>query len=151
MKELSSLRADLKAKDASLEAFELSKTQSLAEISIQAEKIKSLEQEVKDLQKSMGKFVQGEESLKSMMKQARGPHDKGGIGAASTSTSSMKYEGKNGIPYNYAMPWMTCHKCGKKGHLASNCSMKKSQSASWKGKSAHRQYKQAKDSSETVC
>ena len=74
------------------------------------------------------------------MKQAKGSHDKGGIGAASSSTSSMKYEGKNGIPYNYAMPWMMCHKCEKKGLLASNCSMKKTQSSSWKRKSAHRQY-----------
>ena len=48
-KELSSLRAHLKAGNASLETFELSKTQSLAEISKQSEKIRLLEEEIKDL------------------------------------------------------------------------------------------------------
>lgn len=48
-KELSSLRAHLKAGNASLETFELNKTQSLAEISKQSEKIRLLEEEIKDL------------------------------------------------------------------------------------------------------
>lgn len=48
-KELSSLRAHLKAGNASLETFELNKTQNLAEISKQSEKIRLLEEEIKDL------------------------------------------------------------------------------------------------------
>lgn len=53
MKELSSMRADLKARDASLQTFELSKTQSLTEISKQAEKIRLLEEEIKNCNKGM--------------------------------------------------------------------------------------------------
>ena len=67
-KELSELKVEVDVRDACLEAFQVRESCS-KEISQFDEKIKSLEKEIDDLQKGMGKFVQGEEVLKSIMKQ----------------------------------------------------------------------------------
>ena len=70
----------------------------------------------------MGTFVQGEEGLKSMMKSIKVPLDKEGVGLNfNKRVTALKYEGRQGKPYKYAMPWTSCKKCGNKGHLAQNC------------------------------
>ena len=79
----------------------------------QAELIVKMEKEVKDLKKCMGSFIQGEESLKSIMKNTKSPLEREGLGMTSTSKDkTINYEGRNGIPYNYAMPQKICNKCG---------------------------------------
>lgn len=67
----------------------------------------------------MRKFIQGEEGLKFMMKKTKVSLAREGLGmAANIKDKSMKYEGKHGIPYDYAMSWKICHKFQHKGHLA---------------------------------
>ena len=67
MKELSELRAEIEARDVCLETFKIRESISI-EATQQEEKIKELEAEVAKLEKGMGKFVQGEEVLKTIMK-----------------------------------------------------------------------------------
>ena len=136
--EIKDLRSDIKEKDECLEAFksreskqaECSKTSEMASqqaetICQQAEKITVLEKEVKDLRQGMGSFVQGEESLKSLMKNTNVPLVREGVGLNFNKKDKvLKYEGRNGVPYKYAMPWRTCNKCGGKGHLEKNCTAK---------------------------
>lgn len=109
-------------------------------VSQQAIKIEELEQEINNLQKEMGKFVQGKEVLKSMMKQTKAPSEKEILGIASTSKDkALKYDGKFGIPYDYAMPWRICNKCGKKGHFSKYCKIKNADPASWNRQTTYRQ------------
>ena len=144
--EISDLKADIEARDACLETFKIRESskkessqpaekssqpaetssqradktsQFVATSSMQAERINSLENEVIKLRKGMGTFVQGEESLKSMMKSIKVPLDKEGVGLNfNKKVTALKYEGRQGKPYKYAMPWTSCKKCGDKGHLA---------------------------------
>ena len=149
MEEIKELKTDIKARDDVLETFKLREsnsaepsktaeksTQQAEVISQQAEKINSLQKEVTGLKKGLGSFVQGEESLRSMMKDTRSPLSREGIGFNSNKKEkSLKYDGRKGIPYNYAMPWKICRKCGKKGHLEKNCiyqADQKKKTAYWK-------------------
>jgi cell division protein FtsB len=133
MKELRELKKEIEDRDACLATFKLDDSSS-TEISQQAARIEELEAELKKLQKGMGKFVQGEETLIGLMNQRKVPSNREGLGMASTSTSQGPYEGRAGIPYEYAMPWRVCHTCGNKGHLAKNCKVKTANLASWKRK-----------------
>nr|XP_017256458.1 PREDICTED: restin homolog [Daucus carota subsp. sativus] len=140
--EISQLKQEVEARDACLETFKLkestklhtsqpapstsqpaaSTSQPTATTKQQAVKIKILESEVLKLRKGMGTFVQGEEGLKYMMKSIKVPLDKDGVGHNfNKKANALKYEGRRGKPYKYAMPWKKCAKCGGQGHLAQNC------------------------------
>ncbi|KAK1397680.1 CCHC-type domain-containing protein [Heracleum sosnowskyi] len=133
--EIKELRSDNKAKAVALESYKLmksnqtesSKTGEMASqqaetISQQAEVIITLEKKVKDPKQGMGSFIQGEEGLKALMKNTNAPLVREGVGMNfNKKDKAIKYEGRYGIPYNYAMPWKTCNKCGGKGHLERNC------------------------------
>ena len=70
----------------------------------------------------MGTFVQGEEGLKYMMKSIKVPLVREGVGLHfNKRVNALKYDGRQGKPYKYAMPWNKCAKCGGKGHLSQNC------------------------------
>ncbi|KAK1396192.1 hypothetical protein POM88_006055 [Heracleum sosnowskyi] len=122
MKELSELRAEIEARDVCLQTFKIRESISI-EATQQAEKIKELESEVVKLEKGMGKFIQGEEVLKTIMKQTKVPMDKEGLGMASTSKSkAFQYEGKQ-VKVN-ANQWIldsgcTRHMCGDKSQFLS--------------------------------
>ncbi|XP_063942869.1 uncharacterized protein LOC108194565 [Daucus carota subsp. sativus] len=140
--EISQLKQEVEARDACLETFKLKESTKLhtsqtapstsqpaattpvptATTNQQAEKIKILETEVLKLRKGMGTFVQGEEGLKYMMKSIKVPLDKEGVGHNfNKKGNALKYEGRRGKPYKYAMPWKKCANCGGQGHLAQYC------------------------------
>ena len=133
--EITELKKEIEGRDECLEMFKLRESidaspstqvkepsQQADIISQQAEKIDLLTKEVEHLQKGMGAFIQGEESLKSMMNNTNIPLVREGIGMnANKKDKALRYEGKHGIPYDYAMPWKICNRCGKKGHLEKHC------------------------------
>ncbi|XP_063945972.1 uncharacterized protein LOC135151451 [Daucus carota subsp. sativus] len=123
--EISQLKQEIEARDACLETFKIkestklhisqpaastsqpaaSTSQTTATTRQQAEKIQTLETEVLKLRKGMGTFVQGEEGLKFMMKSIKVPLDKEGVGLNfNKKGNALKYEGRRGKPYKYAMP-----------------------------------------------
>ncbi|XP_074349862.1 uncharacterized protein LOC141689465 [Apium graveolens] len=129
--EITELKKEIEVRDECLELFKLRESinaeptnqaeepsQQAEIISQQVEKIDLLTKEVEDLKRGMGSFVQGEENLKSMMNNTNIPLVREGIGMnVNKKDKALRYEGKHGIPYDYAMPWKICNKCGKKGHL----------------------------------
>jgi polyhydroxyalkanoate synthesis regulator phasin len=132
LKELRDLKKEIEDRDACLAAFKLDES-STKELSQQAAKIEELEAELKKLHTGMGKFVQGEEALIGLMNQRKVPVNREGLGLASTS-KDQEYKGRNGKPYEYAMPWDICRTCGEKGHLPKFCKGKGIQTASWRRK-----------------
>ena len=155
--EVSELKAEIEDRDTCLESFKLSKSieietsqptattsqpavndsqpavstsQPAVSTSQTAEKIKSLETEVIKLRKGMGTFIQGEDGLKFMMKSINVPLQREGVGLNfKNKGKALKYEGRKGKPYKYAMPWNKCSKCGGKGHLTQNCKVQNSKRA----------------------
>lgn len=56
------------------------------------------------------------------MRQTTIPLARERVGLTSNlNDKSFKYEGKHGSPYNYAIPWKFCNKCGKKDQLTKYC------------------------------
>ena len=155
--EVSELKAEIEDRDTCLESFKLSKSieietsqptattsqpavndsqpavstsQPAVSTSQTAEKIKSLETEVIKLRKGMGTFIQGEDGLKFMMKSINVPLQREGVGLNfKNKGKTLKYEGRKGKPYKYAMPWNKCSKCEGKGHLTQNCKVQNSKRA----------------------
>lgn len=80
-----------------------------------------MEQEVVYLRKGMGTFIQGEKSFKPMIKSINVPLVKERVGLNFNKNDKViKYDGRCGIPYKYVVPWKTCNKYGRKGHLSQN-------------------------------
>ncbi|KAL8109944.1 hypothetical protein AgCh_025879 [Apium graveolens] len=133
------LKKEIEARDECLELFKLKE-------SINAEPTNQAEEPSQQAE------IIREESLKSMMNNTNIPLVREGIGMnANKKDKALRYEGKHGIPYDYAMPWKICNRCGKKGHLEKYCRVQNGQKSYHGGNKQKTAYYGQNGRTKTMC